>query len=205
VLVSFDNHPDWDIRPPHWGCGTWINRALELPMLQRASIWGCGNFELNWPGYLFVSRKALRAGRIEVMPWTARLDTSGAKRWPGMTAENWRAKFSEFASRLAGQDVYVTVDLDCFAEGESVTNWEQGLFTLEDVTWAISEIRRHGKVIGGDLCGAYSEQTYARWIQWGWARHDHPRGPVKHLDEAAARNGRALDIVWRVLAGDGQA
>src|SRR5436190_8341051 len=30
VLVSFDNHPDWDIRPPHWACGGWVNRALEL-------------------------------------------------------------------------------------------------------------------------------------------------------------------------------
>ena len=30
VLVSFDNHPDWDIRPPKWACGGWVNRALEL-------------------------------------------------------------------------------------------------------------------------------------------------------------------------------
>ena len=27
VLISFDNHPDWDVRPPKWGCGGWINRA----------------------------------------------------------------------------------------------------------------------------------------------------------------------------------
>src|SRR4051794_28889926 len=31
TLVSFDNHPDWDIRPPRWCCGTWINRALSSP------------------------------------------------------------------------------------------------------------------------------------------------------------------------------
>ncbi|MEY2531000.1 MAG: hypothetical protein QOI96_1085, partial [Verrucomicrobiota bacterium] len=31
VVVSFDNHPDWDIRPPKWGAGGWVNRALELP------------------------------------------------------------------------------------------------------------------------------------------------------------------------------
>jgi hypothetical protein len=28
VLISFDNHPDWDVRPPRWGCGGWVNRAL---------------------------------------------------------------------------------------------------------------------------------------------------------------------------------
>jgi hypothetical protein len=32
VLVSFDNHPDWDVRPPRWCCGGWVNRALELRM-----------------------------------------------------------------------------------------------------------------------------------------------------------------------------
>ncbi|HET9418934.1 MAG TPA: hypothetical protein VFO30_06300, partial [Chthoniobacterales bacterium] len=34
VLVSFDNHPDWDIRPPKWCCGGWVNRALELPHVE---------------------------------------------------------------------------------------------------------------------------------------------------------------------------
>src|SRR5262245_13931001 len=49
LLVSFDNHPDWDLRPPHWSCGGWINRALELPNLRSAAVWGCGNTELSWP------------------------------------------------------------------------------------------------------------------------------------------------------------
>jgi arginase family enzyme len=202
VLVSFDNHPDWDIRPPRWGCGTWINRALELPMLQRASIWGCGNFELNWPGYLFVSRKALRAGRIEVWPWTERLDASGVKRWPGMTLDDWRVQFGKFARGLAGQDVYITVDLDCLADGESVTNWEHGLFTVSDVVWAIGQIREHGTIVGGDLCGAYSEPQYGRWFQGMLANFDHPQGPVKNRDVAAERNGRALSVVWPALTAD---
>jgi len=38
VLVSFDNHPDWDIRPPRWCCGSWVNRALELPTVRRVSV-----------------------------------------------------------------------------------------------------------------------------------------------------------------------
>ena len=35
-LVCFDNHPDWDIRPPRWSCGGWVNRALEHPHLLDA-------------------------------------------------------------------------------------------------------------------------------------------------------------------------
>src|SRR4051812_34216774 len=50
TLVSFDNHPDWDVRPPRWGCGGWVNRALQLANVSKASVWGCGNSELDWPG-----------------------------------------------------------------------------------------------------------------------------------------------------------
>ena len=35
MVISFDNHPDWDIRPPKWCCGGWVNRALELPHVKR--------------------------------------------------------------------------------------------------------------------------------------------------------------------------
>src|SRR5689334_16067578 len=49
TVISFDNHPDWDIRPPRWTCGGWVNRALNLPQVHRVAVWGCGNFELSLP------------------------------------------------------------------------------------------------------------------------------------------------------------
>ena len=45
-LVAFDNHPDWDRRPPYWACGGWMKRALELPKLERAIVWGAGGMAL---------------------------------------------------------------------------------------------------------------------------------------------------------------
>ena len=200
TLVSFDNHPDWDTRPPEWACGTWINRALELPLLENVAIWGCGNFELNWPGCLFVNRRALREKRLAVWPWTGRLNWSGRRRWPGITRADWRAQFSGFARVLAGRNVYVTVDLDCLQEGQAVTNWEQGLFTAEDVAWAIGELSASGKIIGGDLCGAFSEQRYARWLQQVAAEHDHPTVPHPRSVEA---NARAFETIWPTLTFSG--
>src|ERR1700739_5035251 len=44
TILSFDNHPDWDVRPPHWSCGAWVNRALENPLVQQVAVWGCGSF-----------------------------------------------------------------------------------------------------------------------------------------------------------------
>ena len=198
TLVSFDNHPDWDIRPPRWGCGTWINRALESPALRHAAIWGCGNFELNWPGSLCVNRRALREKRLSVWPWTERLKASGRRRWPGIAREDWREKFSAFAATLARQDVYVTVDLDCLDESEAVTNWEHGLFGAEDIRWAIAEIRARATIVGGDLCGAHSEPRYARWMQRLAACMDHPKKSRNPAD-AAERNARAFQTIWPAL------
>ena len=199
TLISFDNHPDWDIRPPRWCCGTWINRALELPTVRKAVIWGCGNFELNWPGNLFVSRKALRARRLQVWPWTERLKDSGRKCWPGITRENWRENFSAFARGLAEDRVYVTIDLDCLDRTEATTNWEHGLFKVEDIRWALDEIRSQTSIVGGDLCGAYSKPHYERWKQRIEGILDHPR--LEPVSEAAgaAQNARALQIIWRAL------
>src|SRR5581483_6957991 len=106
TLVSFDNHPDWDIRPPHWCCGTWLNRAFELPNLKRAVVWGCGNFELNWPNRLFANHKALRADRLRVWPWRERISKSAQEIWPGMSRENWRERFAEFAAGMKGEKIY---------------------------------------------------------------------------------------------------
>jgi hypothetical protein len=201
TLISFDNHPDWDTRPPRWGCGTWINRALELPNLRRVAVWGCGNFELNWPGYLFISRRALRAERLNVWPWTERLKASGRRRWPGITPENWRERFGDFVRSLAGKNFYATVDLDCLAEGEAMTDWEQGLFTAADVAWALGELRKHVRIVGGDLCGASSEPQYARPLQRFLARRDHPKKEPHSPALAREKNVHALRTIWPALTG----
>ena len=46
TLVSFDNHPDWDVRPPRWCCGGWINRALELPHVRQVGDLGLREFRV---------------------------------------------------------------------------------------------------------------------------------------------------------------
>ena len=199
TLVSFDNHPDWDIRPPHWGCGTWMNRALELPQMQQAMVWGCANGELNWPGRMF----ARKSPRLAACPWAERTSPSSQRLWPAVKRANWREEFSAFAVRLATLAVYVTVDMDCLSEEESLTNWENGKFTADDVAWAVRELRRHARIIGGDVCGAWSPSRYHRLYQKVWAWVDHPK--LKPVEPAAALalNSRALHTIWPALtAGD---
>ncbi|MBI3878942.1 MAG: hypothetical protein HY301_02625 [Verrucomicrobia bacterium] len=201
TVVCFDNHPDWDRRPPRWGCGGWVNRALELPNVRRVSVWGCGNFELAWPARIFANTRALQSGRLEVHAWAERQNAVTQRRFDCMTRENWRERFSRFARSLAGQHAYVTIDLDCLRAESAATNWESGLFTTDDLVWALGELRRAAPLAGGDLCGAFSPPVYDRWTQRFAGNWDHPKLPA--TDQAAAQrtNRAALAQLWPALTG----
>src|SRR5581483_5306053 len=100
TVVSFDNHPDWDIRPPKWCCGGWINRALDLPHVKRVSVWGCGSFECWWPGQIFGNRRAEQKGRLEVHPWSDDRSAAEQKRRGAIRRDNWREKFEQFVAEI---------------------------------------------------------------------------------------------------------
>jgi arginase family enzyme len=200
VLVSFDNHPDWDIRPPRWACGGWVNRALELPQVKKVSVWGCGNFECWGPRQLFGNRRAEREGRLEVHPWADDRSASEQNRPGAILRSNWREHFARFAAELGGSNVYVTIDLDCLRAEDAVTNWESGRFTLEDVVWALTELRAaNAQIVAGDICGAFSPPTYARAKQRFAAEMDHPKLPLTDLRAAQEINIRAFRALWPAL------
>lgn len=202
TLVSFDNHPDWDIRPPAWCCGSWVNRALELPALAHASLWGMGNFECWGWHRLTGNRRDVRRGRLAVQAWADGRSAADRARVGSILRGNWREKFTAFAASQRGRRVYVTIDLDGLRAEEAVTNWENGRFTREDVRWALGELRAQGaEVAAGDLCGAWSPQGYARWRQCFAANADHPRLPNPEPGEALAINLATLRALWPALTG----
>lgn len=200
MLVSFDNHPDWDVRPPRWACGSWVNRALELPSIQKVSVWGCGNFECWWPRQLFGNRRAEKSGELDVHPWADGRPASQQNRQGAIVSANWRAKFTQFAQAISGSDVYVTIDLDCLRAEDAVTNWESGRFTIEDIEWGITRLRAaKARIVAGDICGAFSPPKYARATQRFAAEFDHPKLPAIDLEAAQRINRRAFDALWPAL------
>jgi arginase family enzyme len=200
VLVSFDNHPDWDVRPPKWGCGGWINRALELPHIEHVAVWGCGNFECWWPHQIFGNRRAERAGILEVHPWADDRSVKDRQRKGAILHENWRDRFERFSKGLANENIYVTIDLDCLRIEEAVTNWESGRFLVADVQWALGALRESCRIIGGDICGAYSVPRYARRKQRFAAEFDHPKIRLPAGDQIRAINLGTLGKLWPLLA-----
>lgn len=198
IVVSFDNHPDWDVRPPKWCCGSWVNRALELPHIEKVSVWGCGNFECWWPGQLFGNRRAERSGRLAVHPWADDRTQQDRQRRDAILRRNWREKFAAFVGGISGRDAYVTIDMDCLCADAAVTNWENGKFTTSDVVWALRTLRAKTAIVAGDICGAFSPPQYARRAQRFIAEMDHPK--LSRPNEERTRiNGASLEKLWPVL------
>jgi len=113
--------------------------------------------------------------------------------------ENWREHFEGFVRNLDGANVYVTIDLDCLAAGEAVTNWESGRFTVVDLEWALTKLRKSCRIVAGDICGAFSEPSYARWKQRFASEMDHPKLPRPNPEEIQRINLAALERIWPLM------
>lgn len=200
MVVSFDNHPDWAVTPPTWCCGGWVNRALDLAPVQRVSVWGCGNSECWWPQQIFGNRRAERKGRLEVHPWADERSAKDQGRRGAIVRDNWRTRFEQFVEGIRGTPVYVTIDLDCLENSEAVTNWESGRFHAADLVWALSILRAACPIIAGDICGAFSTPSYARWKQRFASEMDHPKLMPPSPDEIQRTNFAALERLWPALA-----
>ncbi len=199
TVISFDNHPDWAVTPPRWAAGSWVNRALELPHVQKVSVWGCGNFECWWPWQILGNRRAERAGKLEVHPWADDRSAQDRHRRGAIMRADWRERFERFVGGIAGENVYVTIDLDCLRGDEAVTNWENGRFAIVDLVWALERLRETARIIAGDICGAYSTPHYARWTQKVASEFDHPKIPSAKIENILRINSVALAQLWPAL------
>lgn len=201
IIVSFDKHPDWDVRPPRWCCGGWVNRTLELSQVKKVCVWGCGNSKSWWPGRLFGNRRAERDGRLEIYRWAEGCLGSDEARRGRILHANWRERFAAFVQALGDSPLYVTIDLDCLRAADAITNWENGQFALEDLAWALTQLRAsRATIVGGDICGAFSPPSYARRGQRFLAEMDHPKLPARDLGAATWVNLRAFEALWPLLA-----
>ncbi len=203
TVVAFDNHPDW-ARRPRWGCGSWVHRALESGKAEQISIWGCGNFELRFPYRLLTDHTSLHSGRLAIYAWAERYDAATLRYYTAIARQNWQENFELFCNRLSGKTVYITIDLDCLKGQEAVTNWESGLFTVSELSWAVNRLRKRAHVAGGNICGAYSQPAYSRWTQEIAARFDHPAEPSFRIDEIQSINRAAIEVLWPALTGGGR-
>ncbi|HET6907500.1 MAG TPA: hypothetical protein VFH52_11190 [Rhodanobacteraceae bacterium] len=207
-ILHLDNHPDWVRLAPRWHCGSWVNRVLELPNVQRVVTVGPCSDDLVNPGRKGGNLAALDSGRLALFPWqhapsrTRRIADGpghewreGALHWRNLAERQLPDACDAVVAALPTEAVWITLDKDVLPEREALTNWDQGRMPLEAVLAVIEAVGARKRVLGADVCGEYSPPAHRNLFKRIESRMDQPRRARVQQSELA-RNSQ----VDRVLA-----
>lgn len=205
TIVHFDNHPDWVRLAPRWHCGSWVNRALELPNVRRVVTIGPCSDDLVRPQFKGGNLRALREGRIALFPWQHAPSRvwgrfadgpgyryeNGALHWKNLYGLHVQDTFKMIAPLMQTQAVWLTIDKDVLPESEALTNWDQGLMPLGAILELIEAIGAAHRIAGADICGEYSPSLLSNAFKRMEARRDQPAR--EHVDAQRLAQNEAVN------------
>ncbi len=208
TVIHFDNHPDWVRVPATHNCGGWLNRALELPQVERIVTLGLCSEDLVHPQFKTGNLAALASGRLEIHAWRAQPsrvwgrigDGPGHRQrgrylvWNCLADQEWATFLEVLVARLPTEAVWVTIDKDVLRPADASTNWDQGEMPLDALLAALERLAVSRRIVGVDVCGEYSAPRFLDPLKRIAAWFDHPRA-VCTRPEALARN----DVTNRAL------
>ncbi len=193
-LIIFDFHPDWDILPPRFGCGSWVSQALKNKNISKCILVGSGSFDLSFPALQTADLGALVDDRLEIYPWRHKPSRvylrhvarnrsiitqqglfSNKVIWQELEKKDLVDFTSELIRNLPTKKVYISIDKDCLKKEFSLTNWEEGLLSLEQLLIMLKLMRRDLDIIGLDITGDYSAPKVSNKIKAFICRLDHPQ------------------------------
>ena len=193
-LIVFDFHPDWDIFPPRFGCGSWVREALKRKNIQKCLLIGVSSDDISSPWIQSADLGALNNRRLEIYPYAHNpskvffrkvsknisfktkkglLDTRIY--WEELRNKDLKDYFSSIIKRLSTKDVYVSIDKDCLDNESALTNWEEGKLTIEQLLLMLQVIKDNLNIVGVDITGDHSKVTVSGRIKGILSRLDHPK------------------------------
>ena len=180
TIVHFDNHPDWVRFPATHNCGSWVNRALDLPGVERVITIGPCSDDLVRPQFQTANLAAVEANRICLLPYRhapsrvygsfAPSDSyewhDGALHWQCLDELTDAQICTRILPLINTEKVYITFDKDVLGSGEACTNWDQGMMRLSSVLSVIKSIAQRYDVVGLDVCGDWSRPLFTDPFRW---------------------------------------
>ena len=188
TLLHFDNHPDWVRLAPRWHCGSWVNRVLALPNVQRVVTVGPCSDDLVDPGRKGGNLPALDSGRLVLFPWQheasrvrRRIADGPGHTWRGGHI-HWRnladmplpRAIDAVMAAIPTDVVWITIDKDVLPESEALTNWDQGQMPLAALLAMLRAAGERKRVLGADICGEYSPPRHVNWLKRIESKMDQP-------------------------------
>jgi arginase family enzyme len=213
TLVHFDNHPDWVRLAPRWHCGSWINRALALPLLERVVTLGPCSSDLVRPGLKGGNLGALGTGRLVLHPWhhapsrvwhriadgPGHRWADGFVHWRNLAERSLGEAIHDVIAGIPTDAVWISIDKDVLPEDTVLTNWDQGRMPLEALLGFVGAIGAARRVIGADVCGEYAPIVHGNPLKRWESQRDQPQ---READAAALdANERVNRALLGALAG----
>ncbi|HET7561535.1 MAG TPA: hypothetical protein VFJ87_04050 [Rhodanobacteraceae bacterium] len=202
TVLHFDNHPDWVRLAPRWHCGSWVNRVLALPSVQRVVTVGPCSDDLVNPGRKGGNWRALDSGKLVLFPWQhapSRLRrriadgpghawSGGWIHWRNLAERQLEDAVALVLDAIPTPAVWITIDKDVLPEHEAVTNWDQGQMPLQALEAMLRAVGACKRILGADVCGEYTPPRHRNWLKRLEAWRDQP------ARAAAGRQGIAENM-----------
>jgi len=193
-LIIFDFHPDWDTQPPRFGCGSWVTQTLKNKNILKCLLIGVSSDDISTRCIQTGNLDALKDNRVEIYPYAHKPSLTFLKKvpenisinlekgflcnkiyWHELKAKNLTEFFQSLLKRIPTKQVYVSVDKDCLKKEYALTNWEEGLFSLEEFLSMLKIIKNNLDIAGMDIVGDYSEIFIAGRLKAIFSKIDHPK------------------------------
>jgi hypothetical protein len=203
-MILFDFHPDWDILPPRLGCGSWVTESLRNKNILKLILIGVSSKDLSIPWIQTGNLNSLKGNRVEIYPYSHPPSFAFFKRipdnfstqiekvlflnkiyWNELKGKDLINLFLSILKRLPTPRVYLSIDKDCLRNEYALTNWEEGMLSLEALLWMLKLVMDHAEIIGMDIVGDYSEISVKGKLKKLISYLDHPEDlKTKYLSDA---------------------
>lgn len=173
-VIVFDFHPDWDILPPRLGCGSWVSNILRRKNIEKVILLGVSSDDISNIWVQTGNLNSLKNNRVEIYPYVHRPTFTLLKKvpdnlslriergilynriyWQELKNNNLADFFGGVIARLKSKKIYLSIDKDCLKANYSLTNWEEGLFSLEELSIFLGMIKNNLDIAGVDILGDY--------------------------------------------------
>jgi len=192
-LIVFDFHPDWDIFSPCLSCGSWVNRAMKARGILKCLLLGVSSKDISSPAIEGGDFSLLERDRLEIYPWQHKPSRVYLRNiphnvslevrdylffrriyWKELSNLDIKLLFDRIFKRLPVNRVYLSIDKDCLRQEYALTNWEEGMLSLECLLFLIRMIRENLEIVGVDITGEYSPITIPAGFKRLTSYLDHP-------------------------------
>jgi len=193
-LIVFDFHPDWDILPPSFACGSWVTSALKNKNISKCLLIGAGSHDLSSPALQTANLTALADNRLEIYPYRHKPSSVYFRRvasnrsitiqkgifadkiiWHQLEQEDLAAFTRGLIKRLPTPKAYISIDKDCLKKDFALTNWEEGFLRLDQLLTMLKLMRENLDIIGLDVAGDYSVPVILNKVKAVISKLDHPK------------------------------